>query len=198
MTGPREAQELDLVFYVNGTLPDAEATQVEALLARDAELRAEHDALVAIRAEMQAEDLCSPSAFGLARLMRDVGRESAVAATPQATNRVWMWQLAAAVATVALLGQGLWLRGGVESGGAGGYQMASAAPSGRLTVTFAAEATEGQIRDLLLALDVEIVAGPSALGFYDLDVLEGGDHAVAVTGLRDAAGIIESVNDGAP
>lgn len=194
MTGTPENPELDLIFHVNGTLHEAKAAALDAVLAEDDDLRAEYDALVALRAEMQAEEIQSPGEFGLARLLREVGREGAVAAAPQAPNRTWMWQLAAAVATVALLGQSLFLRGGgVDEAG---YQMAGAAPAGVLAVAFVEDATEAQIRALLQGLDLEIVAGPSALGFYDLGVMDGGDHAAAVSGLSDATTIVESVEDG--
>jgi len=191
MTRTRDDIELDLAFHVNGTLSEAETAEVDAWLAKDDALRDEHDALAKIRAEMQAEEVSSPGAFGLARLMRDVGQKGAVAAAPQAPSRTWMWQMAAGLAVAALLGQNLWLRGG----DAPGYQLASAETSADMVVAFAPDATDEQIRGLLLGLDVEIIAGPSALGFYDLGVLEGGDASAAITGLRAATGIIESVED---
>lgn len=197
MTRPRDEIELDLAFAVNGTLSAADQAEVEEWLAKDDTLRAEFDALAALRAEMQAEHVAAPGEFGLARLLRDVGREASgttAAAEPPPPNRTWAWQLAAAVAVLALLAQTAYQR---QSGtpDSGGYQLASAAPTADLVVSFVPEATEAQIRDLLVGLDLEIVAGPSALGFYQLDVRDGGDETAAQAGLRAAVGIVESIED---
>lgn len=192
MTRARELVEMDLAFFVNGTLDAPERAELEALMAEDAQLRAEADALAVIRAEMQTEEVRSPGEFGLARLMRDVGREAAkpVAAAPL-QNRTWLWQLAAAVAVVGLLAQTLLMR---DTGG-NGIQLASADAPGALVVTFAPDATEEAIRDMLLGAELEIVAGPSALGLYRLDITEGGDLSAATEALRAAAAIVESVEN---
>ena len=79
MTRARDLVELDLAFHVNGTLEAEARAEVEALLAEDARLRSEAEALAVIRAEMQAEGIRSPGEFGLARLLRDVAREHGVA-----------------------------------------------------------------------------------------------------------------------
>lgn len=190
MTRTPDDIALDLMFRVNGTLVGAEAADIDALLAEDAALRSEFEALSALRASMQAEQMQAPGEFGLARLMRDVDRTPAVAT--KSPSRTWVWQLAAAVAMVALVGQSVWMRG---DGTQAGYQLASAGSSADLVVAFAPNASEAQIRDILLAQGVEIVAGPSALGLYDLKVLAGGDLAQVVAALRGETNIIESVED---
>ena len=196
MTRAREQVELDLAFLVNGTLEADARAEVEALLAEDARLRSEAAALAAIREEMQAEDIRSPGEFGLARLLRDVGREGAgpvtVKAPEQAPARGWVWKVAAAVALVALVGQTLLMQGLT---GETGYELASAAQPGALVVSFAPAAQEEAIRSLLVGADLEIVGGPSALGLYRLDVIEGGDLAQATEALRAAADIVESVEN---
>ncbi len=196
MTRNRDEIELDLAFHVNGTLSAAERAEIDAWLAEDALLAAEREALAVIRDEMQAEEIRSPGEFGLARLMRDVGRQGAGApSVPQrAPSQVWMWQAAAAVAVVGLLAQAFFLRDG--SGGAdGGYVMAGAAQPGALVVSFAPDTREDVLRNLLVGLDLEIVAGPSALGLYRLDVIEGGDLTAAAATLRAAGSIVESVEN---
>ncbi|MCB1389989.1 MAG: hypothetical protein KDK12_12740 [Rhodobacteraceae bacterium] len=199
MTRSRDEMELDLAFLVNGTLSEAEMAEMEALLAEDALLAAERDALATIRAEMQAEEVRSPGEFGLARLLRDVGRETAAPAEERSNvvpmrSRTWMWQAAAAVAVLALVTQTFLPRGtGAPDGG--GYVLAGADQPGALVVSFAPGATEGRIRDLLLGAELEIVAGPSALGLYRLDVSEGGDLTAAADALRAAGDIVESVEN---
>lgn len=201
MTRTRDEIELELAFLVNGTLSEAEAAEIEAFLAEDAQLVAERDALTAIRAGMQAEETRSPGEFGLARLLRDAGRDGG-GPVEIPTNvvplrsRTWMWQAAAAVAVLALLTQTFLSRDtGVPASGGGGYVLAGAAEPGALVVGFAPGATEARIREVLLSADLEIVAGPSALGLYRLDVLEGGDLTTAAAALRAAGDIVESVEN---
>ena len=191
MTRTRDEIELDLAFAVNGTLSAQEQAEIDAWLARDDLLRAEHAALAEIRQEMQAEEIRSPGDFGLARLLREVGREGAVPAAPPASGRTWMWQAAAAVALAALLAQTL-LQGTPDRAA---YDLAGAAPTAELTVSFIPGATEEQIRTLLVNAGVEIVAGPSALGFYDLTVLAPDQRAAATDTLRAAPDIIESIEN---
>lgn len=213
MSTNRDELELLLPFHVNGTLTPEERAEVEAWLAQDDAARAEAEGLAAIRADMQAEDVTSPGEFGLARLMRDVGRDQAAGggAPPQATRRPWLWQAVAAVAVAGFLGQTFWTQVmATRPGVPGGFQMAgapavvtpaptppaiplAAAPApadGLLTVAFAPDATEGAIRELLLLQGLEIVAGPSALGLY---TLRAPDPEAARTALEAAAGLVESV-----
>ncbi|MCW1934745.1 S8 family serine peptidase [Pararhodobacter zhoushanensis] len=196
MTRSPDEIALDLPFLINGTLSAADKAEIEALMAEDALLAAEHDALAAIRSEMQAEETRSPGAFGLARLMRDVGREGAATVPARAPSRSWMWQAVAAVAVVGLLAQTFYQRDTGESEAR--YALASAAMPGTLVVSFAPDATEETIRTLLVGQDLEIVAGPSALGLYRLDVVEGGDLAAAAAALRGAPQIVESVENVEP
>ncbi|MFN4099030.1 MAG: hypothetical protein ACK4GT_04570 [Pararhodobacter sp.] len=194
MTRPPSEIELDLPFFVNGTLSAEERARFEALMAEDAVLTAEHDAMAALRTTMQAEDIRSPGEFGLARLMRDLAKETAAPAPARAPSRSRIWQAVAAVAVVGLLAQTFFLR---DSGAPDqdGYLMAGAVTPGALVVGFAPGATEAGIRGLLLDADLEIVAGPSALGLYRLEILEGGDLTAATEALRAAGDIVESVEN---
>ncbi|WP_127109242.1 hypothetical protein [Pararhodobacter zhoushanensis] len=196
MTRSPEEIALDLPFLINGTLSEADKAEIESLMAEDALLAAEHDALAAIRSEMQAEEIRSPGAFGLARLMRDVGRESEATVPTRAPSRSWMWQAVAAVAVVGLLAQTFYQRDTGESETR--YALASADMPGALVVSFAPDATEETIRMLLVGQDLEIVAGPSALGLYRLDVVDGGDLTAAAAALRRAPQIVESVENVEP
>lgn len=208
MTRSKDDIALDLPFYVNGTLDAPARAEFEALMAEDALLRAEVEDLRAIRADMQAEDMHSPGEFGLARLMRDAGTEQATrlaAAQPpvgKPRSRVWMWQAAAAVAMAALIGQNL--LGGFGATGtdmvrsreaASGYGLASADEGPALVVSFAPDATEAQIRALLLDLGLEINSGPSALGLYRLAQAEAEHLDAEARALMAASGIVESVEN---
>lgn len=200
MSPARDDLALLLPFHVNNTLDADERAAVEAWLAEDAEAADEAETLAAIRRDLQAEHVTSPGEFGLARLMRDIGREGAApaspAAAPKAANlvqRPWLWQAVAAVAVAGFIGQALLTGGGHESDlryGLAGAEADVAAAS--LTVAFVPEATEARIRDLLVGLGLEIVSGPSSLGLYGLSA---GNPAEAAAALRAAADIVESVEN---
>ena len=181
----QDIEEL-LPFYVNGTLSESENRRVEELLATHEDLRAEVETLRAIRAEMKANDPQSPGEFGLARLMRDIKSE----AQPPRPDRTWIWQVAAAVAIALFVGQNILTFGtsdpGIELAGDGGSHI--------ITVGFAPEATEASIRGLLLELDLEITAGPSALGLYELSTLGDDDPATLVERLEGASGVVDIVD----
>ena len=198
MTRSRDEIELDLPFHVNGTVDPATRADIDAWLAEDALLNAEQTALAEIRAAMQAEDIRSPSDFGLARLMRDIDRAApalpATGTVAAAPRRAWVWQAVAAVAVAGFVAQAFWPRP-ADTPAPGGYQMASATMPGALGVSFAADAPESAIRDLLLSQGLEIVAGPSAMGFYRLDRVDGGDLNAAADALRAAEPVVESVEN---
>ncbi|MDD8023167.1 MAG: hypothetical protein PHX82_08680 [Paracoccaceae bacterium] len=152
-----------LPFYANGTLSGDERDAVAAALAADPALELELAALRAMRQTLQSEAPRSPGEFGLARLMRDVDQPAQMATVPAAPHRTRLWQIAAAVAVAAFLGQNLWL----AMPRTDGYDLAGEARA-TITVAFQPGATEADIRALLLGLDLTIVGGPSALGLYEL------------------------------
>ncbi len=185
-----------LPFHANGTLDGAERAEVDAALADDAGLRAELAALVAIRGTLQAEDAePGPGEFGLARLMREIGREeaaTAVSAPPQArggSGRLRIWQIAAAVALALFIGQSaLLLRGEAPGFGLAGGDAGAAG----LTVAFSERATEAEIRALLLSADAEIVGGPSALGRYTVAPAQP-EGLTALRSVLEGSEIVESL-----
>ncbi len=172
-----------LTFKANGTLDGDELAQLDAALTEDADLRADLAALEAIRETMQAEEVASPGEFGLARLMRDVEAEGPrFAPEPAAANdnvvplsRLRIWQVAAAVILAVGVAFNIPQLSGPSSMEAdpAGFSLASGEEAATVdfTVTFAPDATEAEIRALLLEVDAEIVSGPSALGFYGVALL---------------------------
>ena len=196
-----------LAFRANGTLEGEDLATVEAALEADADLRAELAALTAIRATMQAEEVQSPGDFGLARLMRGVEAERVAA--PVAANdnvvplmRLRIWQVAAAVVLAVGVGFNLPQFGPspepaqlseAEPAAAEGFSLASGgASAAAFTVVFRPDATELDIRLLLLDAGLEIVSGPSALGLYGVGLVESGTSDAARAALL-ASDIVEDV-----
>lgn len=175
----------NLPFLANETLTGAERAEVEAAVAESADLRAELEALCALRRTLQDEEATSPGEFGLARLMRSVAAE---APAPASQARPWLWQAAAAVLLAVVLGQGFLMTRQPEPGG---YQLAGA-PAPDFVVAVQPDAAESGLRALLHEAGVEITAGPSALGLYELS-LTGDVAAARARAILTASALLESV-----
>ena len=181
----RSEIEALLPFLANGTLEGKERQTVEQAVSDDSTLQAELEALRAIRKTMQAEESFSPGEVGLARLMNDVE-----ATTPTAANtnsRPRYWQIAAALLLAVVLGQGAYM---MRSSDPGGFELAGGDTA--MTIAFQPDATEDALRALLLDAGVEFVGGPSALGLYQIGLLEGVSLDQARTVL-EASSLIESL-----
>lgn len=195
----RHEIEALLPFLANETLEGDERAEVEAAVATDPQLALELDALKAMRATLQAEEVQSPGELGLARLLRSVEGETetdlagpAVDAPVAAnTNRPIIWQAIAAALLAVVVGQVLWFNTGRDAGP--GFELAGAQADAQLSVTFVPTASEAAIRMVLLDTGFEIVSGPSALGLYGLAAADGTDVPAAVAVL-EASGLVESVD----
>ncbi len=201
---PETRQEIEelLPFYANGTLDGDERAKVETALAEEADLRAELEVLVALRETMQAEEMQSPGELGLARLMRDLDREAQPAIAPAGADnvvplrRLRVWQIAAAVVLALGVAQSAYL---IQSGdNAPAFELASGEEMplpAAFTVGFAPDATEAEIRAVLTEAQLQIVAGPSTLGLYDLAPWDGADPDAAEAVLAEAdADVVETWN----
>ncbi|MCW5623418.1 MAG: hypothetical protein KIT73_01710 [Burkholderiales bacterium] len=170
-----------LPWFVNGTLDEAGRHTVEAGLEASATLRAERDWLVALRRDVQAETIAAPDDAGLAQLMQriDGERPANVVSLPVAKRARWFAPVLALAASL-VLGQAIVI--GVLLGERDeGFRPLSgptATAGDRIQIRFQPEATEAQIRTLLLDIDGDIVAGPGALGLYTIRVETGRSGAV--------------------
>lgn len=177
-----------LPFWVNGTLRAYDATVVQSALAIDADLRAEVEALKALREGMHALPVeQSPGEFGLARLQRSIAAETA-------TPRRSFGPLAAVAAAAVVAAFGTYILAPAPEAPGGLFQQASGpALRGALTVSFRDNVTEAELTRVLLAQDLVIVDGPSALGFYRLQPAANADVAAVVSALRAETDVIGSV-----
>ena len=110
-------------------------------------------------------------------------------------KRVAPWQLAASIALVALTVQfagSLFTTAPVKDDAT--YQTAgSTEERPTLTVAFVPEATEADIRALLLSVDATFVSGPSALGLYEIAATREGTLEEVQSALEEADDLVESV-----
>ena len=176
-----------LPFLANDTLTGDERADVEAEVAKDADLQAELAALRAIRDTMQAEDHESPGEFGLARLMRDAEGAAQAPVAANSPSRPILWQIAAAILLAVVLGQAFI----TSRSGEPGFELAGG--DAAFEITLEADATEAEIRALLLDAGVEIVSGPTEMGAYQLAPLGGVSEADAAATLA-ASDLIESLS----
>lgn len=202
---PKDIEEL-LPFLANETLDGSERIAVETAVAGDAKLTSELAALRAIRATMQAETAeAGPGELGLARLMRDIEREAQVTASEAANvvplSRLRLWQVAAVLILGLGIGQAVLTSnsGTATQGSVDGFELASGEngpATASFRVIFAPETSEADLRNFLLDAGLEIVAGPSSLGFYDLAPLDDDeDRQTARAALAAAGSILETWED---
>jgi len=193
----REEIEALLVFLANGTLEGPERAAVEAAVEADPHLARELEALKAMRARMQDEEVePSPGEMGLARLMRDIDRETAQPAAANQPGAPQFWKIAAVLAFGLFVAQSAYFgyMRGPEMQLAGGDDAPVATPAEHgLTVAFAGTATEADIRALLISLDLVIVDGPSALGLYTLAAPDAEARAAALEVMQTRPQLVESV-----
>ncbi|HEY0510571.1 MAG TPA: zf-HC2 domain-containing protein [Thermoanaerobaculia bacterium] len=185
-----------LPWYVNGSLAERERQQVETHLAGCAGCQAEERACrrTAVAVSGAGEMSPSPHPAQFRRLLdrieqEELPRRGRLAALLQATPRPLRGALLAQAAMILLLV-------GALAWGAGRPAPAPAAPSPsapgvtyrtlsdpvarparvlRLRLMFSPRATEREVREILLGIRCEIVAGPSPLGVYTVEVPATGD-----------------------
>lgn len=191
-----EALDLLLPWYVNGTLEDAERRQVEAYLERSSHARDEVELLRALRQQVKDEAIeSSPGELGLQRLKRQMKQEAAQPQDRMAGRTITVasfWRpLAVAACLVVMVQAGIMVGLGGFGTTDGGVTTATGGSPAVLQVTFAPEATEQQIRDLLQQAGASIADGPTALGVYNLRLVDAeGSVDEALATLRASGDIV--------
>jgi anti-sigma-K factor RskA len=188
-----EALDLLLPWYVNGTLEPDELKQVEAYLERSAAARDEVELLRELRRQVKEETLeNSPGEFGLQRLKRDIKQDAQQQASGRPGGRVaavagWWRPLAVAACLAVVIQAAVMIS---LTGGPGGDVVTAGGSAPVLQVTFAPDATEQDIREVLQAAGASIADGPTALGIYNLRLVDSG-----ITGLDEALATLRARGD---
>jgi anti-sigma-K factor RskA len=195
-----ESLELLLPWYINGTLEAEERRQVEAYLERNSDARDEVALLRELRQQVKDEKIeNSPGELGLQRLKREIKQ---VGAQPGGGDRMTgrtvtvasFWRPLAVAACLAVVVQAGVM---VGLGGWPGSDVEIASGTAGLTppvlqVTFEPGATEQEIRDVLQSAGASIADGPTALGVYNLRLVDAGTTTVdeALATLRARADVV--------
>jgi len=155
-----------LPFYLNGTLEDDEAKQVERALQHDTYLQQELSLLKNLQQRTkQRASSPSPGELGLKRLQRSIKTESSSRKQVPPTKA---WQLTAIAASLLLVVQTATTLLPSDDYQAAGGNVTQQTTGTLLSVTFAPDITEQTLRQLLLQYHIVIVDGPSALGVYQV------------------------------
>lgn len=194
----KDIQEL-LPFYVNGTLDSDEKALVEQAIKNTPSLKDEIAFLEQLRGEVKNIEFgSSPGELGLKRLQKSLAEERLKndpivrAQRKISKEQNWGWRAAAIAACLLLILQTLITTMPHKPGdlSAAGGPAITRTNGDIISVTFAPNAREENIRNLLLSINASIVDGPSALGVYKLSVSK--DPAVALEKLRAHSTLIES------
>jgi hypothetical protein len=181
-----------LPWYANGTLPSEEQRAVEDHLAACSRCREEVAVCHATREALAeaGEVAPSPHPVQLARLLSKIddlesgqgrGRRPFLAALRAflvPTNPMRALLAVQLAITALLVGLLLWQQRQPQTLALYRTLSASEAPRGdaaRVRVLFKENATEKEIREILLRVQGEIVGGPSAFGAYTIEVPTGGE-----------------------
>jgi len=153
-------------WYLNGTLSEAERTQVEALLRESPEAESQLQMWRSVQLQVKTQPSVDPGTeLGWQRLRRTIKHEKG-----REPGRLWRMALAASVLLVLGLQTSILMR---QDSGAR-YEPLSGTEAlenaWRVQVRFVDSATIADINALLLRLDARVVSGPSALGIYELAI----------------------------
>jgi len=171
---PRHPDDL-LAFYVNDSLSETEQQDVETHIATCERCQHELTLLRSMYDVVQKQPVDFPQEFAWQRLKRDIKQQ---AKTTSTSRRSW-WQPAVGIAAAVIIGvQGVLifdLKKDVDSYTQAGYQRDGVIAQ----IKFNPQAKEAQLSEVLLSLDAEIVAGPSAKGLYRVRLSERKDDPAA-------------------
>lgn len=186
---PTDINDEAMVAFVRGRMARDAAQGVAKAVEADPKLAAELAFARGIAAALDAEASATPSpgALGWARLSRAIDAESSTAAP----LRRWLpgWQTAAAAAAAVLLWQVIAVPFIMPDGA--GFEPVGEAVDASVSVAFAADAPEGEIRALLRSVSGRVTDGPSALGLWQVSFEDETARDAALAAL-EAAPIVAS------
>lgn len=191
-----EAKSVRLLDYVQDRLDADSRAEVEAAVVGNTDLA---DELAYYQGLANAGELAEPQTdheFGWARLSKAIETETDISSTPPlaANDNSQLWRIATfALGLVALVQAGLLLGtspASMEDDPI--YVPVTQAAGFHVQVIFENAATSEEIRELLTGIDGEIIAGPSAIGLYDVRFATEEERSIGLDTLRDATDLIES------
>jgi hypothetical protein len=202
-----QTKAAQIPFFLNGTLNSVEREQLQAAIAADPALARELDLQRQIR-DAVTQSAAVPQRSSLPQFLNRLAAESqrevnqtannvttlqrSVATLSSSTKNTRGWKVAFALAASIVVIQAAVLAPLLRQDNATLEPLSGASVAGggaNMQLTFKPDATEKQIRELLRANGVEIVAGPSALGVYQARAV---DPARAAAALPASTAVVDS------
>ena len=182
----RESIASLIPFYLNQTLSPEEMKAVEAALLEDADLREEFFHWMGVRQDLRSIDRACAAGrppADPARLLPKLKKRTTIyipfrkASARYLRFPAWVWQPAVVlIVALQLLALGLFVAG-IHVEKRGGFRVMSAPREGAAVVQaynviFQPEATEQQIRALMLSYRAQFVEGPNRIGLYRIRIVQ--------------------------
>ena len=185
-----------LLDYVHGRISDTEKHEIDAAIANDASLAEELAYYEGLANATDEPERAADHEFGWAKLSKSIDAEASNTPTvPAAANdNLNFWKVATLALGLVVAAQAAFLVGPLKpaiSEDPVYIPVAEAAEFG-LQVIFIDGATSASMNQLLNDLDAEIVAGPSAIGLYDIRFESESSRDAGLITLRSVPDIIES------
>lgn len=160
MNAEQQHPDMELPFYVNGTLDSQLSSEIESHLAVCEKCRQEVQFLRTLAVEVKQQGNVNHAEMEWKRLQKKIRAEKKTEAGPAV-----LWRAVASLALLALVIQSIFLyRPGTITEG---YRPLGDAQYS-VQVQFYPGVTEQQIRDILIDVDARIIDGPGVLGIYHL------------------------------
>lgn len=159
-----------LPWYVNGTLSEAERSEVEALLERSSQARKELEFFLQLSKRVKEEPMDSVSELGWRRLQRDIQK-----AERSAGSGWWKRGLAVAATLIVALQVGILAqrpdtRIDTRLLGQGGVTSPIEGTHWRLQIEFREDSNWREISKLIYRLRGTIIEGPSGIGLLHVAI----------------------------
>lgn len=188
-----------LLAFVRGSLDPEAAAEMQARLSREPDLRSVLALVKAVSQTAETSSLqFSANEVGWHRLKQAIGETNSGVSPARAG--VSLWQAAAVSIAMGFAG---WQLGSFSADGLPADEPAQYVPSGspinistRATVSFRPDVEHRALRDLVRAVDAQIVSGPSALGFYTLEFGSAEARAAGLSRLKEQTEIVDEVHPG--
>ena len=185
-----------LLDYVQGRLSEAERLEIEAVTTRDTSLAEE---LAYYQGLANAANDAAPAAdheFGWAKLAKSIDKEAARTSdvTMAANDNFSIWKVATLALGIIALAQTALLAGSFTQATSEDpiYVPVTQPVSFDVQVIFIDTVTSARMTETLNALDADIVAGPSALGLYDIRFTSETTRDAGLQSLRAMQDVVES------
>ncbi len=184
-----------LPFYVNETLDEEERRLVEQAAFDDEDLQQQIEALRLVRAHIKVDETAtSPGDAGLERLMSEI--DPAIIPLPANSPAKPLFRMSGFAAGVmaASIALAFYVGTTTQRDETFYVQASGEETSATLTVEFQSDVSHQLVSNTLMEHGLIIVDGPSARGFYRLEMLDEGDRFAMANALREKVDVFRFVD----